>query len=613
MIDNNKIDSILQGNSLDAYNLFGAHFSNEYDQYGVRFTVYAPNAKKVSVVGSFNDWCGYDMDRHPSGVWSIFVKDVPEMSLYKYRILTEDDESIDKIDPFAFLSELRPNTASIVYDITNFNWTDNQWMNSRTKNFNSPLNIYELHLSSWKIKDESDKFYSYNEIADMLIPYIKEMGYTHIEILPLSEYPFDGSWGYQASGYFSATSRYGTPKDLMTFIDRFHNENIGVIMDVVPAHFVKDSFSLSRYDGTFVYENDYENKRYSQWDTNLFDFTKPYVISFVRSSLDFWLSYYHIDGLRYDAVSIMVYEGGDLSRGVNESGLWFLRSSNFMLQNRHPNVMLIAEDSSTFLKVTAPVVYGGIGFDYKWNFGWMHDTLDYFQMNPYERQFNRRKLTSPLEYFYREIFLLPISHDEVSHFKNSVVSLMYGDYDDKFSNLKCFYLFMLTHPGKKLNFMGNEIGQFEEWYDNKEIDWDILEYPKHMKFKNYFAHLQHIYLTETSLYKNEYNPDSFKWLDSAVNENCIFAYKRNDLEGNSCYIILNLSDIAYTDFPLEVDSSGCYTELINTDCESFGDEISASKKKYSKSINNKYYITVSLNKFNGIIFKKVINKTSSLV
>ena len=228
MIDNNKIDSILQGNSLDAYNLFGAHFSNEYDQYGVRFTVYAPNAKKVSVVGSFNDWCGYDMDRHPSGVWSIFVKDVPEMSLYKYRILTEDDESIDKIDPFAFLSELRPNTASIVYDITNFNWTDNQWMNSRTKNFNSPLNIYELHLSSWKIKDESDKFYSYNEIADMLIPYIKEMGYTHIEILPLSEYPFDGSWGYQASGYFSATSRYGTPKDLMTFIDRFHNENIGV-------------------------------------------------------------------------------------------------------------------------------------------------------------------------------------------------------------------------------------------------------------------------------------------------------------------------------------------------------------------------------------------------
>lgn len=605
MVDNNKIDSALQGNSLDAYNIFGAHFSYEYNQYGVRFTVFAPNASKVSVIGTFNEWIGYDMERHPSGVWSIFVKDVPELSLYKYRIITDDGEIIDKIDPFAFFTELRPGNSSIVYNIDNFSWSDDVWMNSRTKNFNSPLNIYEVHLSSWKIKNETDKFYSYDEIANMLIPYVKEMGYSHIELLPLTEYPYDGSWGYQASGYFSATSRYGNPKDLMRFIDRCHNENIGVIMDVVPAHFVKDSFSLGQFDGSYVYESDYEEKRYSQWDTNLFDFTKPYVISFVRSSLDFWLSYYHIDGLRYDAVSIMIYENGDLNKGINEAGLWFLKSSNFALQNRHPNVMLIAEDSSVYLKVTAPVVYGGVGFDYKWNFGWMHDTLEYFQLSPYNRQFNRWKMTFSFDYFYNEIFLLPVSHDEVSHFKSSVVNMMYGDYDEKFSNLRCFYLFMMTHPGKKLNFMGNDIGQFEEWYDNKEIDWDILDYPKHTKFKNYFAALQDIYLNESSLYKNEYNSNSFNWItiDTHADTSCLFAYKRNDLEGNSCFIILNLSDNNYCNLIIEVDSSGWYKEIMNTDCEIFGGTMKTSKKKHAKIINGKHYVTLSINKFSGIILK----------
>jgi len=440
MINNNEINNILQGNSLDAYNTFGAHFSYEYQQHGVRFTVYAPNAERVLLVGTFNDWSGYDMELHPSGVWSIFVKDVPEMSLYKYRIFTKENEIIDKIDPFAFFSELRPDTASIVYNINDFQWTDDLWMNSRTKNFNSPLNIYEVHLSSWKIKDNEYDFYNYNEIADIIIPYVKEMGYTHIELLPITEHPFDGSWGYQVSGYFSATSRSGNPKDLMKFINKCHNENIGVILDVVPAHFVKDSFSLSKYDGSYIYESNSDENRSSEWDTNLFDFTKPYVISFVRSSLDFWLSYYHMDGLRYDAVSIMIYESGDLNKGVNEAGLWFLRSSNFALQNRHPNVMLIAEDSSVFSKITAPVVYGGVGFDYKWNFGWMHDSLEYFQLNPYDRSSNRHKLKFSIEYFYNELYLLPVSHDEVSHFKNSVVNLMYGDYDEKFSNLKCFYL-----------------------------------------------------------------------------------------------------------------------------------------------------------------------------
>ena len=606
MIDNNKINEVLQGRSVDAYNLFGSHFSYEYNQHGVRFTVYAPNALRVLIIGSFNNWSGYDMERHPSGIWTIFVRDVPEMALYKYRIFNQNNIPEDKIDPFAFFSELRPKNSSIVYNINNFQWSDDLWMNSRNKNFNSPLNIYEVHLSSWKIKDNPDEFYTYNEIANMLIPYVKKMGYTHIELLPLNEYPYDGSWGYQSSGYFSPTSRYGTPKDLMNFINRCHTEGIGVIMDVVPAHFVKDSFSLSKYDGSFLYENDSEDKRYSEWDTNLFNFTKPYVLSFVRSSLDFWLSYYHIDGLRYDAVSIMLYDSGDVNKGVNEAGLWFLKSTNFALQNRHPNVMLIAEDSSSFLKVTAPVVYGGVGFDYKWNFGWMHDTLEYFKMNPHSREFNRGKLTFSLDYFYNELFLLPISHDEVSHFKSSVINLMYGDYDEKFSNLRCFYLFMITHPGKKLNFMGNEIGQFEEWYDNKEIDWDILDYEKHALFNNYFAALQKIYLNESSLYKNEYNRDSFNWIniDNTTNSNSIFAYKRSDLEGNSTYILLNLSDIDFPNFRLEVESSGWYEDLINTDNEKFGGKNKAFKKKQAKLIHNKYYIYVSLNKFNGLIIKK---------
>ncbi|BBK76217.1 1,4-alpha-glucan branching protein GlgB [Clostridium butyricum] len=604
MINNNEINNILQGNSLDAYNTFGAHFSYEYQQHGVRFTVYAPNAERVLLVGTFNDWSGYDMELHPSGVWSIFVKDVPEMSLYKYRIFTKENEIIDKIDPFAFFSELRPDTASIVYNINDFQWTDDLWMNSRTKNFNSPLNIYEVHLSSWKIKDNEYDFYNYNEIADIIIPYVKEMGYTHIELLPITEHPFDGSWGYQVSGYFSATSRYGNPKDLMKFINKCHNENIGVILDVVPAHFVKDSFSLSKYDGSYIYESNSDENRSSEWDTNLFDFTKPYVISFVRSSLDFWLSYYHMDGLRYDAVSIMIYESGDLNKGVNEAGLWFLRSSNFALQNRHQNVMLIAEDSSVFSKITAPVVYGGVGFDYKWNFGWMHDSLEYFQLTPYDRSSNRHKLKFSIEYFYNELYLLPVSHDEVSHFKNSVVNLMYGDYDEKFSNLKCFYLFMMTHPGKKLNFMGNEIGQFETWHCNKEIDWDILDYPKHMLFKNYFSKLQEIYSKESSLYKNEYNKNSFNWIQTDDNMPCIFAYKRNDLEEDCSYTVLNLGDSECYSFLLQVDSSGWYDEIINTDSEKFGGKNKISKKKRAKLIDNNYYISIYLNKFNGVIVKK---------
>lgn len=604
MLDNNKISEFIQGLSLDAYTQFGAHFSHEYNQDGVRFTVYAPNALRIKLVGTFNDWSGYDMERLPSGVWTIFVNGVSEMSLYKYKIFTNDGNVVDKIDPFAFYSELRPNTASIVYNINDFTWSDLDWMNSRSKNFDSPMNIYEVHLGSWKIKNsKSNEFFNYNELSEMLIPYIKENGYTHIELMPITEYPYDGSWGYQVSGYFSATSRYGEPKDLMNFIDICHNEGIGVILDVVPTHFVKDIHALYKYDGSFVYESDDESKQESEWGTAIFDFTKPHVISFMKSSLDFWLSYYHFDGLRYDAVSKLVYVDGNLNYGINESGLWFLRNTNFSLQLKHPTAMLIAEDSSIYPKLTAPVVYGGVGFDYKWNFGWMHDTFDYFEMEPKYREDCRWKFMFSMDYFYSELFLLPISHDEVSYHKKSLVDRMYGSYDDKFSQLRCLFLFMFTHPGKKLNFMGNELGQFEKWNENKEIDWDILDYPKHLIFKKFLNRLHEIYLKESSLFKNDYNKNSFQWLSVDDSMKCVFAYKRDDLEGNISYIVLNLSPNTYTDFRLNVHKSGDYDEIINTDDKDFDGNGIVNTAKSSEGYGNDYYLNIVLAPFTGLIMK----------
>lgn len=608
MIDDNKIQAFLQGNSLDSYNTFGAHFTHEYNQNGVRFTVYAPNAEKVLLVGSFNDWNGYDMERLNSGVWTIFVNGINELALYKYRIYTKDGDVIDKMDPYAFYSELRPYTASRVYNINDFYWSDNEWIEKRTKNFDSPMNIYEIHLSSWKQKESLDghNFYSYNELCDMLIPYVKEMGYTHIEPLPITEYPYDGSWGYQASGYFSPTSRYGTPKDFMNFINTCHNNNIGIIMDIVPGHHVTDAASLFKFDGSYLYENDNENLRYTEWDTALFDFTKPHVISFIKSALDFWLTYYHIDGLRYDAVSTLLYNGGDINKGVNEPGLWFLKTTNYSLQNKHKTAMLIAEDSSVYVKVTAPVVYGGVGFDYKWNFGWMHDTLEYFEMPPDKREYSRNKLKFSLEYFYNEIFLLPISHDEVSHFKSSVINRMYGNYDEKFDNLKCFYLFMITHPGKKLNFMGNEIGQFDVWYDTKELSWDILQYPKHVYFNNFMKKLFSLYLSESSLYKNDYNMQSFKWIETHEYHNCVFSYCRNDLNGNVIYVVLNLSNNTYNNLNIKVDLKGKYDEILNTDDKEFDGSNNINNSLLTETTPYGDFLNINnISPFTGIILKYI--------
>lgn len=603
-MDDRTMLETLRGMSCNAYDVFGAHFSDEFNQHGVRFSVYAPNAKRILLIGDFNGWNGYDMEKLPCGVWTIFVKDVKEMDLYKYRIFTSNgDIYYDRIDPFAFYSEVRPDTASIVYNIDNFNWSDYQWMESRTKNYNKPLSIYEIHNGSWRIKNLSGdkRFYSYNELVDVLIPYVKQMGYTHIEMLPITEYPFDGSWGYQVTGYYSPTSRYGTPKDLMNFIDNCHKQSIGVIMDFVPAHFVKDFYALHIYDGSFIYESEFENKRFSEWGTALFDFTKPYVLSFIKSAINFWLCYYHFDGVRYDAVSNLIYD----SSGLNDAGIWFLKNTNYAINLIHPNVMLIAEDSTDYLKVTAPVVYGGLGFDYKWNLRWMHDILNYLSVPPYRRDELKNNILASLDYFYNDIYILPFSHDEVTHGKKTIIDKLYGSYEQKFAQLRSLYLFMFTYPGKKLNFMGNELAEFKEWNENEELGWNLLDYSNHKAFNEYIKILHQIYSKEAALFEADFDMRSFNWIDKADRYSCVFAYERNNLSESKIYAIFNFldKDISYK---LEVKQSGKYKEVINTNSIEFGGDGNINVQIDTSIENNKVYITLNLSAFSSILIRKEV-------
>lgn len=571
-MDNRIVEDYLQGASLNAYDFFGAHLTREWDQDGARFSVYAPHASQVSLVGSFNDWQGTDMQRTPEGVWSLFVQGVREMDLYKYRITTADGETYDRADPFAFYSERRPNTASMVFDIDGFPWEDQAWMNSREKNYTKPMNVYEMHLGSWRMQpgEGDERLPNYARIKSQLIPYLKEMGYTHVEFLPLTEYPFDGSWGYQVTGYFSATSRYGDPRQLMDLINCCHQNGIGVILDFVPVHFVRDFYALHQYDGSFLYESENEDQRYSQWGTALFDFSKPHVLSFMKSALHFWISYFHIDGIRYDAVSNLIYRHGEQQLGANEPGIWFLKNVNYALQKKHPDVMLIAEDSSQYLKVTAPVEYGGLGFDYKWDLGWMHDTFDYLELPPSSRGEKHNLITFSMSYFYQEIFILPFSHDEVVHGKKTVIDKLYGTYEEKFAQLRSLYLYMFTHPGKKLNFMGNELAEFKEWDEDKELGWNVLEYDQHRNFHEYLKFLHHLYRKETALFAADYHSEGFEWLDVDNTEQSVYSYRRDDLNGQEVFVVINFSSKNYAHYDLPVREEGNYVELIHTDAEGFG-------------------------------------------
>ncbi len=580
-----EITQFLKGQSGMAYCAFGAHTSFENGQSGIRFTIYAPNAAKVALIGSFNGWNDWTMQRRDNGVWSLFCADVPLGALYKYRITTAQGSVHDRADPFGFYSELRPNTASIVWDLDQYTWHDEHWMASRSKNFTRPVNIYEVHAGSWRRIQEGrecapteeerefGRMLTYEELADTLIPYVKQQGYTHIELMPLTEHPFDGSWGYQATGYFSATSRYGTPDQLRAFIDRCHQENIGVILDVVPLHFVTDFFGLHQLDGGFLYESQYENLRYTEWGTVLFDYTKPHTLSFMRSSLDFWLRMYHIDGLRYDAVSQLIYhhgQPGDPSSGFtneNDAGLWFLKTVNYYLQSEFPSVMLMAEDSSNYLKVTAPPQYGGLGFDYKWDLGWMNDTLEYLKLHPEDRRRSRHSIQFSMAYFYNDVFVLPLSHDEVVHGKATIIDKMWGNYEQKFSQARLLYLYMYAHPGKKLNFMGNELAEFREWDEKKELGWNVLRYPVHDAFHHFSRALNQLAVREPALYDTEYDSRAFRWLDIPGAEETVFAIARRSCGGETVACVMNFGlHPAHLHIPA---LQGCWDEMINTDDSCF--------------------------------------------
>ena len=555
-----SIDKFLSGLSYDAYECMGAHLRDG----GAQFVTYAPNAVNVELMlnGSM-----FDMQRDDRGVWSCFHKGARQGDIYQYVITTKTLEKHYRSDPFAFYDEVRPKNASILFDMDSYCWGDDAWLRARDKNYEKPMNIYEMHFGSWRIKEgktETERFYRYEEMADILIPYIKEMGYTHIELLPLTEHPFDGSWGYQATGYFCATSRYGDPNGLRAFIDRCHRENIGVILDFVPVHFARDFFALHIYDGGYVFESENEMERYSEWNTALFDYSKPHVLSFMKSAVNFWIEVYHFDGIRFDAVANLIYRHGRKDMPVNDSGLWFVRDTNYTMQKLHPDVMLFAEDSTDYGKVTAPVEFGGLGFDYKWDLGFMNDTINYIKTPPYERSKHHNKMTFSMSYFYSDLFILPYSHDEVVHGKGTMLDKAQGDHEQKMATIRAFYMWQMTHPGKKLNFMGNELGEYMEWREEKELGWNLLTYPSHDSLHEYIKRLNQLYLTEPALYKFDYNAASFRWVDANNSGRNIFAFQRNDLQGHLIYCVFNFS-ASKQNYALSVNVNGEFEELLNTD------------------------------------------------
>ena len=557
-----QLRSFYEGSCCTAYEIYGAHLKN----CGTTFSVYAPNAEKVQVIGEFNSWNGemHEMVKADSkGSFSLFIPEAKENQMYKYRIFQKNGTTCDKSDPYAFYSELRPNTASIITNMTDFEFTDEQWMNKRNKNFNNPVNIYELHLGSWK-KPQDKEFYTYKEIAKDLIEYLTTHNFTHIELMPLNEHPLDASWGYQSSGLFSMTSRYGTVQDLKYLINILHNHNIGVILDYVPVHFVRDNYSLAKFDGCCLYEYEHKDIAENQWGSYNFNYYNNAVISYLMSAAYFYLKEYHIDGLRMDAISNVIYWQGDSNRGVNIGGINFLKRLNYNLNKAFPDVMLIAEDSSSYIKVTAPVEYDGLGFDYKWDLGWMHDTINYFKTPPYQRSYNHNLLTFSMSYFYYENFFLTLSHDEVVHGKKTIIDKLWGTYEEKFSQARTLYAYMFTHPGKKLNFMGNEFAHFREWDENKELDWFLLKYPMHDSFKRYFKDLGKVYKNNSALYKDDYSENGFKWIDADNNRDCVFSYIRYD-NTQKIVVVLNMSNNTYRDFRIGVDSTGFLEEILNSE------------------------------------------------
>lgn len=563
-----NINDFFAGLVFNAYEYFGAHKENGK----IIFRTFAPNAEKVCIYGSFNNWNEEPMIADVYGVYSFESENAQSGDMYKYIIYTKSGERFEHCDPYGFGMELRPQWASYIVDLTEYKFTDDKWMKKRNKNYNSPMNIYEVHLGSWKENpDDENGWYNYSEIADKLIDYAKKHQYTHLEFLPLSEHPADCSWGYQNTGFFSPTSRYGTAAQLMELVDKCHKNNIGVIMDFVPVHFAVDSYGPAKYDGTFLYEYPPSDVGISEWGTCNFNHSRSETRCLVQSAANFWLEKFHFDGLRMDAISRAIYWGGDPARGVNEHTVSFLKNMNLGLQKRHPTAMLIAEDSTAFPKITAPVEYDGLGFDYKWDLGWMNDTLDFFRIAPWERHNHYHKLTFSMAYFYNELFILPFSHDETVHGKATIIQKMYGDYDEKFLQCRALYMYMYTHPGKKLNFMGNELGQFREWAEDREQDWDILKYPLHDAFHRYITKLNEIYIKNTALHSGEYNMDNFRWIMSDNCEQCVYIYERS-CGGSTVLCVFNFSGMEQT-VSFKLGKTVKLKEILNSRWQEYGGDV----------------------------------------
>lgn len=577
-----------EGQHWRSYERLGAHLREVNGVKGVNFAVWAPDAQGISIVGDFNSWEAKrnPMRKHiPSGVWELFIPGLPNGTLYKFAVKNKWGHTVEKCDPYAFAAEIPPRTANVVTNLDTYKWQDSNWMAERVERngLAAPISVYELHLGSWR-RDPSnpERWLSYNEIAPQLVEYCQKMGFTHVELMPISEHPFTGSWGYQTVGYFAATSRYGTPQDLMFLVDTLHQAGIGVIIDWVPAHFPKDDHGLRQFDGTALYEHaDPRQGEHPDWGTMIFNYGRNEVKNFLLSNALFWLDKYHIDGLRVDAVASMIYL--DYSRNEGEwipnryggrenlEAIDFLKQFNEEVHQQYPGVLTIAEESTAWTGVSRPTYLGGLGFSLKWNMGWMNDTLRYIRKEAIHRKYHHDELTFSLIYAFTENFALPFSHDEVVHGKGSMIDQMPGDLWQKFANLRMLYGYMWTHPGKKLLFMGGEFGQWKEWNCNDSLQWDLLQWGSHSGLQNFVAHLNHMYRSEPALHEVDFDPAGFEWVDCHNHEDSVLAYIRRAKNRDDFVVVVNnFTPVPRMNYKLGVPHAGWYREISNSDSTYFG-------------------------------------------
>ena len=619
-----------KGESVRAQEFMGAHPARRDGEDGWLFRVWAPHAKAVSIMGEFNGWSedADPMSPLADGIWEAFLPGLKQYDSYKYAVHTQDGKVLAKSDPYAFHAETRPGNASKLYDLSGYQWGDGGWMDYRKKNpiYEKPLNIYEVHLGSWR-RTGDDQMLSYRDIARYLVPYVKEMGFTHVELLPVTEHPLDASWGYQCTGYFAATSRYGTPHDFMWLVDQLHQAGIGVILDWVPAHFPKDAFGLYEFDGAPCYEYaDPRKGEHADWGTRVFDYGRYEVRSFLFSSALFWLEQYHIDGLRVDAVASMLYldygrQDGQWTPNMfggheNLEAVDFLQALNTHIFQDHPDVLMIAEESTAWPRVSHPVgeggLEGGLGFNLKWNMGWMNDILHYIKLDPYFRQFNHKDLTFSFFYAFSENFVLPLSHDEVVHMKGSLINKMPGTDPEKYAGVRVFYTYMLTHPGKKLLMMGSEFGQWNEWHYEHSLDWHLLDMDnedgaRHRQLQAFFKAANALYLAHPELWELDFSWEGFEWIEANDNQANTVAFLRKDKRGDALVVVCNFSPVDRTGYTVGVPVPGTYTCIFSSDDPAFGGEgqgdVQPVKSRYVESQGKEQSITLRLPAMSAAIYK----------